>query len=456
MFNQMRKTIIIYTSCGSEIKKAGIIMKILWLTNLRLPIIDSILRKNVNYFGGGWLSGLLNQILKTTNEIVLCYPEYEEADIVRGVDSQVSFYGFPIDARKSRLGICNIQRLKKFFDNILDETNPDVIHIHGTEFQFSYAMAIAAKEKGLIDRVALSIQGMTSVYAHHFFGNLPRNYTPVPTLKEILIQDGARNRYKSFVRRGKYEIKTIKLVKHVLGRTSWDYINCVSINPDITYHKSNETLRKSFYSDIWRYEAAIPYTVFVSQAGTILKSFHMVLEALAVVKRFYPKVKVKVAGPRIIEGNWIKGNSYGIYLRTRICDLGLEENVEFLGPQNECQMKGNMLKANVFVLPSSIENSPNSLGEAMLLGMPCISSDVGGVSDLIKHNEEGYIYPADAPDMLAYYIMKVFQDKENAEAYGKKARNHAILTHDPEKNWKELNGIYYDLLGEKCGKFCGN
>ena len=179
----------------------------------------------------------------------------------------------------------------------------------------------------------------------------------------------------------------------------------------------------------------------------------MVLDATAIVKKFYPDVQLKVAGPRIIDGNWINGNSFGLFIRKKMQSLKLENNVEFLGPQNELQMKEHMLKSNVFVSASSIENSPNSLGEAMLLGMPCISSDVGGVSDLMRHNEEGYIYPADAPEMLAYYIMKVFGDRETAEKCGKKARIHAMDTHNPQQNWNDLWRIYSGLTkGEHNGK----
>ena len=414
-------------------------MKILWLTNMRLPIIDEILGKKANFFGGGWLSGLLEQIINTSNDIVLCYPEFDKRETVSGKKNQISFYGVPIDAKKNRLGTCAIDSIKNEFKKILEKEKPDVIHIHGTEFQFAYAMALAADDVGVIERVA---------YAHHFFGNLPRNYTPSRTLKEWIIKDGAKDRYNAFVRRGKYETETIKLVKNILGRTRWDYINCLKINPDMNYYKANETLRNSFYSSVWNYESCVKHTIFVSQAGTILKSFHMVLDAITIVKKFYPNVQVKVAGPRIIEGNRLKGNSYGLFIKNKIQSLELENNVEFLGPQNEIQMKEHMLKSNVFVSASSIENSPNSLGEAMLLGMPCISSDVGGVSDLMQHNEEGYIYPADAPEMLAYYIIKVFEDGKTAEKYGKKARVHAMDTHNPQQNWNDLWKIYSKLMEE--------
>ena len=62
--------------------------------------------------------------------------------------------------------------------------------------------------------------------------------------------------------------------------------------------------------------------------------------------------------------------------------------------------------------PLSIENSPNSLAEVMILGLPTVSSYGGGIPDTVKHNEEGYLYQGDAHYMLAYFIKKVFKETE--------------------------------------------
>ena len=95
--------------------------------------------------------------------------------------------------------------------------------------------------------------------------------------------------------------------------------------------------------------------------------------------------------------------------------------------------------------PSTIENSPNSLGEAMLLGVPCISSDVGGVKNMLVHNLEGYIYQADAPYMIAYYVKKVFNDANCALIISKNAKSHAGKTHNRDENLKILLKIYREL-----------
>lgn len=421
-------------------------MKILWLTNLRLPVVDEILGKKANYYGGGWLTGLLDEVLKNAeNRLLLCYPEYEAKSVVAGSKDNISFYGIPVDAKRCRLGTLHIESVCNIFIQIIGKEKPDVLHIHGTEFPYSNALVKAAKKTGYLNKSVVSIQGMVSVYAHHFYGNLPRNVKIRRTLREMLIKDGVDDRYKSFLRRGELERETIAIAKNVMGRTSWDYINTVSINPGIRYFQSNETLRSSFYTGEWKYDACNPHSIFVSQAGTVLKSFHMILNAVQIVKEFYPDVKIRVSGPDITQGNKLNGNSYGQYIKHKISNMKLTNVVCFLGALDAERMKEEMLKANVFVLPSSIENSPNSLGEAMLLGVPCVSSDVGGVSDMLKHGTEGYIYPADAPDMLAYYIKKVFDSGKQVSELGENARKHAQLTHNPIINSKRVMEIYEEL-----------
>ena len=82
----------------------------------------------------------------------------------------------------------------------------------------------------------------------------------------------------------------------------------------------------------------------------------------------------------------------------------------------------------------------------MLLGVPCISSDVGGVKNLMKHEEEGYVYQPDASYMLAYYVKKIFEMEKQSEVLGEHAKVHATKTHSREQNLKILLDIYEKIL----------
>ncbi|KAF5032498.1 D-inositol-3-phosphate glycosyltransferase [anaerobic digester metagenome] len=207
----------------------------------------------------------------------------------------------------------------------------------------------------------------------------------------------------------------------------------------------NETLREAFYTGDWSYNKCIQHRIFISQVSYPVKGFHTFIEALRDVSMFYPDVTVHVAGNDITKRDLIGGNSYGLYIRNQLEKYHLQKKVCFCGSLNEEQMKHEMLAANVFVSPSNIENSPNSVGEAMLLGVPVVSSAVGGVMDLLEHKTEGFVYQSDAPYMLAHFVMKVFENLDLSYKMGKRAQEHARVTHDYQKNMDRLVEIYNSI-----------
>jgi glycosyltransferase involved in cell wall biosynthesis len=81
----------------------------------------------------------------------------------------------------------------------------------------------------------------------------------------------------------------------------------------------------------------------------------------------------------------------------------------------------------------------------MLLGVPCVAADVGGVSDMMTHTAEGHVYQSTAPYMLAHYIQEVFAAEEKAEEMGMAAARHAARTHDPDTNLQQLLRIYREV-----------
>ena len=222
----------------------------------------------------------------------------------------------------------------------------------------------------------------------------------------------------------------------------------LEINPELTYHFCNETLRDVFYSGQWAYSRCRKHRIFASSCSYPVKGFHILLEALALVRREYPDAEVCVTGRSFFAGNFqsrLRQNGYEAYLSQLVRQNRLEGAVVFLGHLSAEEMKQAYLDANVFVLASTMENSPNVLGEAMLLGLPCVAANVGGVSSLMRHGGEGRIYQSTAPYMLAYHIKELFAMGEGAVSLGQAARAHALGTHDPEKNLETLLEIYREL-----------
>ena len=421
-------------------------MKVLWLCNIMLPQIATSMSRKVGY-GGGWLVGLSNDlIIEDDIELTICFPLGNEKKMLQGNIEGLQYYGFPQevpDPTKYN------KKIEQYFKMIITEVNPDIVHIFGTEYPHTLAMVNVCSELSIIDKVVINIQGLCSVISDHYYANLPRGVVNAWTFKDFLKQDNIKKQKEKFIKRGKFEIEAIKKVSHVIGRTDWDKACTFQINPSTTYHFCNETLRDSFYDNTWDINNCDRYSIFVSQAGYPIKGLHHLLEAMPEVIKHFPDMHVYVAGSDISNlstlNDKLRIGSYGKYIDELINKYSLRNFITFTGDLNEELMCDRFLKAHVFVSPSSIENSSNSVGEAMILGTPTISSDVGGIKDMLTHNVDGFIYQHDAPYMLAYYICNIFSNDELAMKNSVNARSHALKTHDKSTNVSTMKCIYEEI-----------
>ena len=279
-----------------------------------------------------------------------------------------------------------------------------------------------------------------------------RELLSTTSLRDVLKGDTYFAGYKSMKQRGVFEAELIKHIDHVMGRTFWDYANCKALNPEISYHKCGEILRSSFYEYSWDYGKCRKHSIFVSQGILPLKGLHQVLKAMPVILRKFPDTEIYVAGPDILNKAFYKHLSYGNYLNRLINKYGLKGKVHFLGYQNEAGMREHYLEANVFVCPSSIENSPNSLGEAQILGMPCVASYVGGTMEFIEDGKSGFLYRFEETDMLAMRICRIFESRELAETLSAGGRAAALERHDRARIAGELVAIYEKVAKGKDGE----
>lgn len=418
-------------------------MRILWVTNIKIPLISKLQGSTSTINVGGWLDRISKGVLRNKdNQLIICYPSLteESAQI-----ENLTYMSLLFDTAKMQEGTLNDEDGIKLAEKILSETKPDIIHIHGTEFQYHWFFAQAATNLKIQNRMVVSIQGLVGIYAKHYALGVPNKIISSFTFKELIKKNNIKKGIDNYIQRGKYEKRTIQLTPNIIGRTTWDRACTYRYNPLARYFVGNETLRENFYKGQWQCDSCVKNRIFISQAGYPVKGFHLFLDALLDIREFYPDVTVHVAGTDLTKSNWLKGSTYANYIQQKMKKYGLNKIITFCGSLNAEQMKKEMLEANVFVSPSTIENSPNSVGEAMLLGVPVVSSGVGGVMDLLKHGVEGFIYQSDAPYMLAYYVGRIFDDNNLAIRLGKAAHARANITHDYEKNLRELLEIYNEI-----------
>ena len=421
-------------------------MKVLWVTNVPLPIISNDMKIEISY-GGGWLVGLSEELIQRGHHLCVCFPIDVNQSSVKGCVQGIQYHSIPCNKH----GIQNQTGIIEHFRKIFLEFQPDVIHIWGTEYTHSYFAMCASSEAGLAANTVVSIQGLVSIYADYYYASVPLRYILFPTIKEIIRRTGLYKERKQFQYRGIYEIKTLNMAQYAIGRTDWDAACLHAIAPSCKYLFCNETLRNSFYHNTWNIDKCERHSIFASQSQYPIKGFHKLLQAVSIVKEKYADVKVYITGKNR-SSNSLKSklsySAYDLYIYKLIEKYNLQEHVTFLGALQEEEMCRQFLSANVFVSPSAIENSPNSVGEAMLLGVPVVSSDVGGVKNLMTHNIDGYIYPFEDIYQLAEYIKRIFENDEIACSLSKSARATAKRTHSKYDNCKQLERIY-GLVGGK-------
>ncbi|MCE3202839.1 glycosyltransferase family 4 protein [Paenibacillus sonchi] len=415
-------------------------MKVLWLTNIPLPEASVLMNIEPLPFGG-WLVNMSKYLANSENiklSISFPYSSFTAIDILHG--EKINYYPFP---QKE-----NEVEISGYLEEIIERTNPDLVHIFGTEYVHTLSMVNICGQRNI--KVLISIQGLVSIYAQHYMANLPKEIQNSFTFRDLIKQDNLVQQQNKFKQRGISEISALKKVENVLGRTTWDKACSVQINPDIRYHHCNETLRDSFYNSVWNIEKIEENSIFVSQGTYPIKGLHYILEAMPIILKKFPKTMLYVGGIDVSNLSGLKAklkrSTYGKYLNHLIKKHRLQDKVSFTGSLSEKEMCNRYLKSHVFVCPSSIENSPNSLGEAMILGVPCVASYVGGVSDLLIDKQEGFLYQADAPYMLAHYVCEIFADNDLALKFSSNAREHALRTHNREYNLEKLTQIYNNIV----------
>ena len=355
---------------------------------------------------------------------------------------RITYYVLPM----GRGNQCVNSEYEPLWKQVKSEVCPDVVHIHGTEYSHGYSYMRACG----CDNVVISIQGLTSTYYYYYYygmskADIYRNLTLRDLLKGSVI-----SAQKKFKKRSIYEKEMLRMAHHVIGRTSWDKSHVLALNPKVKYHFCNEILRSEFYDgERWSYDKCIKHSIFLSQAGYPIKGLHQVLKAMPLVLEQYPDAIVRVAGSDITQiftfKQRIRLSGYGKYIRSIMRQNNLEDKVFFTGSLDAEQMKREYLNANVFICPSSIENSPNSLGEAQILGTPCVASYVGGVMDMMIGDEQ-HLYRFEEIEMLATKICEVFAAKDKLVDM----RMEASERHDSIKNSLALAGIYKVISTDKC------
>ena len=424
-------------------------MKVLWLVSITIPAAAAACGLDAREIGGGWLTGALQAVRTAPDapELTVCSVDARVQALTTGSAGGVTFALLPDGSAEG-------------FAALLNALHPDLVHIWGTEYAAARAMQQAA---GALP-VLVGIQGVMTDCARHLNDGVPQTCLHSCAIQRAIdrvvpggLLDLSQDRFDTLAAS---ERAVLQNARFVTGRTSFDRRAVAGLAPDALYYPCNETLRPEFYEPpIWRPRTFGQAPVLLlSQGNYPLKNLHTVLQALPTLLERWPGLVLRVAGwPPLDKGPLLRPVIRWMFPYQTWCarlarQLGLEGHVEYTGPLNAAAMRQAYLEADLFVLPSYSENSPNSLGEAMLLGLPCVASRAGGIPDMMRDGAEGRIYgePGDAA-ALADTAAAVLSLPDQGAALGTAARTRALATHDAAKNAADLIGIYRRILSKEGG-----
>jgi glycosyltransferase involved in cell wall biosynthesis len=404
-------------------------MKVLWFSNY-----PSLYKEDSHSYNGyGWISSLESLMSSQPEvELAISFMGSESAKVKKG---NVTYY--PISLKQSGL-----QKLKRAFNRteydqawlaeymqVIEDFKPDVIHVFGTEKSFGL---VCGKTK--IPTV-IHIQGILNPYLNAMFapGTSARDY-----FRYSGIIHGAKRLWalRTFTHNANREAKILKSCRFFMGRTKWDKKVVSLYSPGSKYFYCSEILRSPFYSaKSWAKKATEKLILITTISHTDYKGFDFLLKTAELLKRL-----------KLVNFEW---KVYGIH-RFEFWErkLGIKPedvNVKMMGVGSPETLIEELHKSDIFVHPSYIDNSPNSICEAQLLGMPVISTNVGGIPSLIEEGETGMLIPSNGIHMLSHAIQHLSKNPELCRKLGENARAVAVKRHDADAVLRQNLEVYRTL-----------
>jgi glycosyltransferase involved in cell wall biosynthesis len=413
-------------------------MRVLWLSNIQTSVTN-------NGVGCSWVGSLENELSQKTDIQLGISFNTNQPDTSEFSIGNTKY--FPL--KRKRVSNSYVRLLNRFahkiekedriesYYEVIKKFHPDLIHIFGSEGDYGLIA-----EKTSVPCI-LHIQGNLTIIDKKWYSG----FTPAEIFKysdkSLLIKGyGLFHDYLAFNKMVIREQRILKSCRNFMGRTDWDRRITSILSPGSKYFHCDEIMRPSFYSQKWELKSGKKnIVIFSTFKNSIYKGLETVFECKRILDQNFPEL--------IIE--W---NIAGIRHTDEICTLVERKfngsikdlGVNLLGPLQEENLVNEMLKADMFVHASHIENSPNSVCEAMLLGMPVIATYAGGTASMLTDMKEGLLIQDGDPYSLGGAIIELIQNRDFAKNLGDNARVRGISRNDPQKIVNDILNIYSSVV----------
>lgn len=320
--------------------------------------------------------------------------------------------GFPPYLRLDLL--TRYARLRRRITETLISLQPDLVHVHGTEFGYGLT-ALDCKVPTII-----SIQGVVNHLARIS-----------PTL--------------AFRLQAPIETRVIREAKYFGSRTDWANQFIRTLNPAAIIYDLPEAMHPLFFGH--RSEHSNPQLLFVGSVEQ-RKGIADLLKAMPIVAAECPGITLAVVGGG--------SKNYSASLKQRARDLGVEANIRWLGSKTTAEVAALHANSMILVHPSHLDNSPNSVAEAMASGLPVIATNVGGIPSMIENGITGLLTPARDYRQLAQAILFLLHNEPERKRMASRAREIALQRHLPSSVAEKTMRIYQDMIARESGQLASN
>jgi len=414
-------------------------MKVLWFTNTPSQYDQG----KHSYHGCGWIESL-EELLKKETSIDLAISFFHPSDDKKVVIENTSYY--PVLRKKARRtpikhlfnswtgSLENEKKIVPMFLKIIDDFQPDVIHVFGTEGVFGLL------QKHTSIPVVVHLQGLINPYLNAYF---PPNLSKKDFLfNSSYFIDNILGRspifgLKRFKNQAKREEEILRNTKNVMGRTEWDKSIAKIYNPDVSYFHVDEVLRPIFYNNENHKRTQSGKVIIVSTLSpSIYKGIDVVLKAANILKN---ETEIDFEW-RVIGVN--NDNKLLKYFISSTKIVPEKVNLKFKGRKSPEELTDLLIQASIFIHPSYIDNSPNSVCEAQIIGVPVIACNVGGVSSLIDHKETGILVPSNGVFEIVSWVVELSRDQELLNSLSQNGKLKAQVRHDQNKIIRDLVNVY--------------
>lgn len=408
-------------------------MRVLVVVGFVIPEAAELIQTKKTPYGG-WVSQLLRDLRETSDYKIGIAMKSELKDFKKIQSNGIDYFYLPEKGFK-KLDVSTYDCQK-----VINDFEPNLIHAEGGEVYITNRFFSIYKGAKI-----LSIKGILNDISKYEYGyiNFKRNITIKNLILFFLLFYTKNIRFRN---RKKIEKDSYSKCTYVIGRTNYDKAHSLNFNPDLKYFHCNESLRPPFYKNLWNEDAMEPFTIMIGNGNIPRKGLHIVLETIGGIIEEFPKIKILIVGKQKV--GFTSKIGYSNYIGRIIKKHNLERHCVFLGELNETEMAEKMSTSNLMIIPSVVENSSNTLGEAMIIGMPCIVAYSGGVSSLATDEKEVLFYRASDKAVLAHQIKRILTKEIDVQELSRNARSKAQILFDKELNAKRLRIIYKSIMNE--------